>query len=107
MSKSTRFSAALAAVLIAAGVLSFAQNPGVAVYKTKCLNCHGAAGMADTTMARTLKVKPISDPEVKKMSLQAMIDATRNGMGKMQPYKNSLTEAEIKGSVDYFRSFLK
>ena len=101
------YSMALAAILIASGALCFAENPGVAVYKTKCLHCHGETGMADTSMARTLKVKPISDPEVKKMSLKEMIDATRNGMGKMQAYKDSLTEAEIKGSTEYFRSFMK
>ena len=36
-----------------------------------------------------------------------MIDATRNGMGKMQPFKNKLTDAEIKDSVARFRSFIK
>jgi len=107
MTRAIRSQVTLAVLLLAAGVLSFAENPGVAVYKAKCANCHGAAGMADTSMARTLKVKPVSDPEVKKMSLQEMIDATRNGMGKMQAYKNSLSEAEIKGSVEFFRSFLK
>jgi mono/diheme cytochrome c family protein len=107
MTKSIRFSMALAAMIIAAGVLCIAQNPGVAVYKAKCTNCHGASGMADTSMARALKVKPISDPEVKRMSLQEMIEATRNGMGKMQPYKGNLSDAEIKGSVEYFRTFLK
>lgn len=94
-------------MVFAAGVLCYAENPGVAVYKNKCMNCHGATGLADTTMARTLKVKPISDPAVKKMTLAEMIDATRNGMGKMQPYKSSLSDAELKGSVEYFRSFMK
>ena len=54
-----------------------------------------------------MKVKPVTDPDVLKMSEKEMIEATKNGMGKMQAYKDSLTGAEIKDSVDYFRSFIK
>jgi cytochrome c6 len=85
----------------------FAQAPGEATYKAKCQSCHGATGMADTTVGKALKVKPVSDPTVKKYTETAMIDATRNGMGKMQPFKNKLTDAEIKDSVARFRSFIR
>ena len=54
-----------------------------------------------------MKVKPITDPEASRMTEAEMIEATRVGMGKMQAYKGSLTEAEIRASVLYFRSFLK
>lgn len=87
--------------------VGFAQSPGEAIYKAKCQSCHGAAGMADTTVGKTLKVKPVTDPEVKKFTEAAMIEATRNGMGKMQPFKNKLSDAEIKDSVARFRSFIK
>jgi len=36
-----------------------------------------------------------------------MIDLTRNGIGKMQPYKDELNSTKIKASVDYFRTFIK
>ncbi len=36
-----------------------------------------------------------------------MIGAVRDGMGKMQPYKDKLTDAQIKDVVVYFRTFLK
>jgi len=49
-------------------------------------------------------VKPIWDPAVKKMTESQMIEAVRNGMGKMQPYKDKLTDAQIKESVSYYRS---
>ncbi len=83
------------------------RGPGADVYKAKCQMCHGAAGMADTAPARAMKVKPVSDPEVKKLSEAQMVDAVRKGMGKMQPYQDKLTDAQIKGSVAYFRTFLK
>lgn len=96
----------LAGMLVCASLL-LAQNPGETVYKSKCMHCHGVTGLADTSMGKTLKVKPITDPAVKKMSLKEMVDAVRNGMGKMQPYKGSLSEMEIKESTEFFRAFSK
>jgi cytochrome c5 len=54
-----------------------------------------------------MKVKPITDPSVKKQTEAEMVEATAKGAGKMQPYKGKLTDEEIKASVDYFRTFLK
>ncbi len=96
----------LAAIFSLAGVLSFAQS-GEATYKAKCQMCHGATGMADSGAGKAMKVKPVTDPDVKKMSEADMIKATENGSGKMQPFKGKLGDAEIKGAVDYFRSFIK
>jgi len=36
-----------------------------------------------------------------------MVEAVENGMGKMQPYKGKLTDAQIKDVVGYFRTFVK
>ena len=107
MTKRMRSHVALAAVLSLAGVVSFAQSSGEATYKAKCQMCHGAAGLADTGAGKAMKVKPATDPDVKKMSEADMITATRNGMGKMTPFKDKLTDAQIKDAVDYFRTFAK
>lgn len=88
-------------------VPAVAQSSGAEVYKSKCQMCHGATGMADSGAGKAMKVKPISDPDVKKTSEAQMIEAVRNGMGKMQPYKDKLSDAEIKGAVAYFRTFSK
>jgi cytochrome c6 len=107
MISAIRSQVVLALVVSLVGVVGFAQSSGEAIYKAKCQSCHGATGMADTTVGKALKVKPVTNPEVKKASEAAMIEATKNGMGKMQPYKGKLTEAEIKGAVDHFRSLIK
>jgi len=97
------------AVLLAVSTIvpAMAQGSGATLYKAKCLMCHGANGMADSGAGKAMKVKPATDPDVKKMSEAQMIEAVRNGMGKMQPYKGKLTDAEIKDSVTYFRTFIK
>src|ERR1700730_2139534 len=105
MRTSIRTHVALAAILTLGGVVSFAQS-GEATYKAKCQMCHGATGMADSGAGKAIKVKPVTDPDVKKMSEADMIKATENGSGKMQPFKGKLSDAEIKGAVDYFRSFI-
>ncbi len=95
-------------ILLAASVIvpAFAQDTGAATYKAKCLMCHGAKGLADAPAGKAMKVKPISDPDVKKLSEAQMVDAVSKGMGKMQPYKDKLTDAQIKDVVAYFRTFL-
>ncbi len=106
MSKRIRSVVALASILTAAGIVSFAQS-GEATYKAKCQMCHGAAGLADSGAGKAMKVKPVTDPDVKKMSEAEMIKATENGMGKMTAFKGKLSDAEIKGAVEYFRTFIK
>ncbi|MBS1805381.1 MAG: cytochrome c [Acidobacteria bacterium] len=98
--------AALVAVMLA-GSMSFAQSSSEALYKSKCQMCHGEKGMADSPAGKSMKVKPISDPDVKKMNETEMVEAVKSGMGKMQPYKDKLTDAQIKDVVVYFRTFLK
>jgi len=107
MIKAVRFTCILAALIFTVRALSFAQSSGEAIYKTKCLNCHGPTGLANSGVGKLMKVKPINDPDVMKMTESEMIESVRKGMGKMQAYKGSLTEAEIKASVAYFRTFLK
>ena len=106
MRKSIRSQVALAAMLSMAGVMSFAQS-GEATYKAKCAMCHGATGMADSGAGKSMKVKPVTDPDVKKLSEAEMIKDTQDGVGKMKGFKDKLSDAEITGAVQYFRSFIK
>jgi mono/diheme cytochrome c family protein len=90
-----------------ASAVSFAQSSGEAIYKAKCTNCHGPAGLANSGISMLMKVKPVSDPSVRNMPEEEMVEATRKGMGKMQGYKSELNDAQIKSVVAYFRTFVK
>jgi cytochrome c6 len=94
----------LAAVLSLAGSVCLAQSSGDGIYKAKCQMCHGATGAADTPTGKMLKVKPLSDPDIKKLTAEQMFESVKNGKGKMQPYKDKLTDAQIKDSVAYYRN---
>jgi len=98
----------VAAMLAAAlGTTAFAQNSGADIYKAKCQSCHGAEGTPNPGIAKVMGVKPVSDPSVKSLSEAQMIADTTDGKGKMPAFKGKLTDAQIKASVDYFRSLAK
>jgi cytochrome c6 len=104
MTRIVRSSLALAAIFVMAGALSFGQSTGEATYKAKCQMCHGANGAADTPTAKMMKVKPLSDPDIKKLTADQMFDSVKNGKGKMQPFKDKLSDQEIKDSVAFYRN---
>lgn len=97
----------LAVVASCVCAMGFAQSSGEAVYKQRCLNCHGPSGLANSGVGQIMKVKPITDPAVKKLTQPEMIEMVLKGAGKMQSYKGELTDAQVKGSVDYLRAFIK
>jgi mono/diheme cytochrome c family protein len=107
MSKTIRSLVALAAVVLLAGAVGFAQSSGEATYKAKCQSCHGAEGTPNPGIAKAMGVKPASDPSVKSETEAQMITITTDGKGKMPAYKGKLTDAQIKDAVDYFRTFAK
>ena len=103
MTKTIRFHLVLAAVIALASTVGFAQAGGEATYKAKCAACHGANGTPSAGMAKSMGVKPSTDPEVKKLTVDQMVAAVKNGKGKMKPI-TTLSDAQIKDSVVFFRS---
>lgn len=104
MIKSIRSLAVLAVAGCLAGSMGFAQAAGEAVYKANCQSCHGSTGTPSPGIAKAMGVKPASDPEMKKLSLDDEIAAVKNGKGKMKPFAGKLTDAQIKDAVTYYRT---
>jgi len=102
MKKTIRSQVVLAAIFAVAGAMCFAQS-GEAVYRAHCQSCHGATGTPNPGIAKLLGVKAASDPEIKKLTVDQMIAAVKDGKGKMKPV-TGLTDAQIKDAVMYFRT---
>jgi mono/diheme cytochrome c family protein len=83
---------------------AFAAADGAAVFKAKCAMCHGADGSASTGMGKTMGLKPLSSPEVQKMSDADLTALVTNGKGKMPAYKGKLTDDEIGAVVKYVKT---
>jgi len=94
----------LAMVVLLASPVGFAQAPGESVYKTSCQSCHGSNGIPSPAMVKMLNVKPVSDPDIKKLTAEQMFTSVKEGKNKMKPFKDKLTDAQIKDSITYYRA---
>jgi mono/diheme cytochrome c family protein len=101
MIKKMRSTVVLAATVLMACAMSFAQS-GEATYKAKCQSCHGATGIPNPGLAKLLGVKPVTDPEIQKLTADQMAATVKNGKGKMKPIAG-LTDAQVKDVVAYYR----
>lgn len=54
-------------------------------------------------MAKMLGIKPVSDPDMKKLTVEQIEAAVKNGKGKMKP-ASGLSDAQIKAVAEYFKS---
>jgi mono/diheme cytochrome c family protein len=102
MTKMIRSQLVLAVVVSLASAVCFAQSGGEATYKAKCQGCHGSAGVPNPGMAKMMGVKPVSDPEIQKLTVPEMVAAVKNGKNKMKPVAG-LTDAQIKDAVTYYK----
>ena len=106
MTKMIRSQVVLAVIVSLASAVGFSQAAGEATYKAKCASCHGATGTPSPGMAKAMGVKPVSDPEIKKLTADQMIAAVKNGKGKMKPIAG-LSDAQTKDVAGYYKSLGK
>jgi cytochrome c6 len=92
---------ALVCTLAVASSMSFAQSDGASVYKAKCQSCHGASGTPNPGMAKAMGIKPVSDPEIKKLTPVQIEAVVKSGKGKMHPVAG-LNDAQVKAVSAYF-----
>ncbi len=102
MTKFFRSQTALAAAMLLAGAMSFAQD-GAATYKAKCAMCHGPAGTPSAAMAKAMGIKPVSDPAMQALTVDQIAATVKNGKGKMHPVAG-LTDAQVKDVSAYFKT---
>ena len=89
-----------------AGIAS-AENPGKAIFTTKCALCHGADGTGKTSIGKTLNIPDFHSPDVKKLSDADLKTVVTNGKNKMPPFKGKLTDAQIDQVISYVRELGK
>jgi mono/diheme cytochrome c family protein len=101
---------AAAICVMAAGTASAQDSK--ALYEQKCKSCHGVDGKGDTVMGKKKGAKDYTDPKVQDaLKDEAAIKAIKEGLKKgdttlMNPTEG-VTDAQIKGLVDYMRTFKK
>ncbi len=79
----------------------------------QCLKCHGADGKGNTKMGKQSGVKDYTDPKVQaEMKDETAVKIIKEGIvekgkKKMDPYKDKLSDPEIKELIAYIRAFKK
>ena len=100
------------AIACAAGASSFAgpaaaQGGGEALYKTKCVACHGADGKGETAIGKANKLRDFGSADVQKQNDDELSGIITSGKGKMPAYGKSLKPEQVKDLVTYIRTFKK
>ena len=105
-------------VLIAIGMLAVFAGASRAAdvkenWEKNCLKCHGADGKGQTKMGRQSGVKDYTDPKVQEeLKDENAVKIIKEGIvekdkKRMDPYKDKLTDEEIKALIAYIRAFKK
>ena len=104
-----RRSFGLLAVLacLAGDMTALAEVDGRAIYNFRCYFCHGYAGDAETLAARMLEPRPrdFTRTDPSRLSAASMRRTVKDGRPgtAMQPFGNTLTDAEIDAVVGFVR----
>jgi mono/diheme cytochrome c family protein len=112
MRRTMKWITAVATGVILAGITLLsvpaqAQSGGEAVYKAKCVACHGADGKGETTVGKANKVRDLGSADVQRQSDDELAAIIGNGKGKMPAYGKSLKPEQIKELVAYLRTLKK
>jgi len=78
------------------------NEAGAAVYKKRCLMCHGEDGVGDTKAGKMTNTPDITTAEWKNAKNAADLEKTlRTGLGKMPKYEGKLSDDELKAVAEY------
>ena len=102
-----RKTVALFTILVVMMAVSAIAADGAATYKSKCAMCHGPDGAGNTTMGKSLKLRPLGSADVQKQTDKDLAAIITNGKGKMPAYKGKLSDAEIAAQVAFIRTLKK
>ncbi|MCE0523456.1 MAG: cytochrome c [Methylacidiphilales bacterium] len=113
MKTKTKLSPNIAGIMLLGCLIGWTARAGDvnATWGMNCAACHGKDGKGSTMMGRTLGIKDMTDPKVQASftDAQAATDikdgVAENGVQKMKPFGDKLSDADIKALVAHVRSF--
>jgi mono/diheme cytochrome c family protein len=101
----TRMSWIVAALALALALPAIAAGPdGAALYKAKCVMCHGADGAGQTPTGKAMKLRDLRSDEVQKQTDLELTKVISGGKGKMPPYGQKMSTAEIQAVIAHIRT---
>ncbi len=78
---------------------------GQAIYQTRCLSCHGEAGVGDGPTAKMLGIKPADlQKVVGEKSREEILETIAQGRNLMPAFGRSLSDKEREAVYEYLRT---
>jgi cytochrome c6 len=102
-----RFSAFLAAVLMALPSFGDAGPDAAAIFKKNCAICHGADGSGQTPAGKSMHARDLRSADVQKKSNEELSTIIAEGKGSMPGYKSTLSQADIDALIVFIRELKK
>lgn len=87
--------------------LTWAQQGGEGIFKSKCLLCHGADGTGNTPLGKQLQAANLRSKDVQKKSNAELHKVVHDGQTNMPPFADQLTDEQIDEVVLYLRTLGK
>ena len=97
----------LATVVLLALPAMAAGPDGAALFKGKCVACHGADGSGQTAMGKSMKLRDLKSDEVQKQTDLELMKIISGGKGKMPAYGKQMTEPDIQALIAHIRTLKK
>lgn len=100
----SRTIATFALVALTLSLPAFAASDGAALYKSKCVACHGADGSGQTSMGKALKIRDLRSDDVQKQTDLELMKVISGGKGKMPAYGKQMSTDDIKALIAHIRT---
>ena len=80
---------------------------GAAIFKSKCVLCHGADGTSSTPLGKQLQAANLHSKDVQKLSDAELQKIVHDGRGSMPAFADQLSDQEIAQVIKYVRHIAK
>jgi len=77
---------------------------GAALYKSKCVACHGPDGAGQTAMGKSMKLRDLRSAEVQKQTDLELMKIISGGKGKMPPYGKQMSTKDVEALIAHIRT---
>jgi cytochrome c6 len=92
------------AAFVFVNISSASPDAGAALYKAKCVACHGPDGKGATPVGKADKIRDLGSPDVQGQSDAVLNTIITSGKDKMPAYGKSLKPEQVTALVAYVRS---
>lgn len=80
---------------------------GAAIFKGKCVLCHGTDGTGKTPLGKQLQAANLRSKEVQKLSNAELHQIVHDGKANMPSFADQLSDHDINEVISYVRTFGK